>query len=105
MIATGYMQEIEECKSYIEDITDYINTMKPSDATILRKLHINLAIINKILGNSSDMISHLHNAQEYVSGTSSQQRYELLCKNMDGTANLYTHTTEFDPWFLIYAHD
>lgn len=105
MIATLYLKEYEECQSYLNDLESYLQAEKPADEIILRKLYMNFSIVYRALYNYERSNNYLKRAGQYVFGTSSQKRYELLCENKDNNANSFFDTTSFDPWFLIYAHD
>lgn len=105
MIVSAHLDELTECKNYMEDLKAYIKQSEPSDRIILRKIYMNLSIANNIIGEADEAKLFLELASAYVNNTSSQKIYEAMREIQNDGQNVECGIPAFDPWFLIYAHD
>lgn len=110
MISSYYLGQQEEMKDYFESLKLYMENQHPSDPIINRKIYLNLAIISDKLEQPIMKKGFLLNAEKYVKNTTSEWRYYLLLN--DNTNNpcsrpsaKYQLIKDFEPWFLVYAHD
>ena len=110
MICTIYLKEEQEAKDYYNYLKEYIEKCPPSDEIIKRKVFINLAIASRELGNPIMEKRYLEKASALVKDTASEWRYYSLSKKTEKapihrpTAK-YQLIEDFEPWFLVYAHD
>lgn len=110
MICAIYLKHWEEAKEYYDHLVTYISEKKPKDPIINRKIYMNLAIASKAFNNSIMENSFLKKAEAYVKGSSSEWRFLVLTQQVDQghcirPKETYKSFTDFDPWFLVYAHD
>lgn len=111
LVCAIYLNQIDEAKDYYKYLDTYIEARNPNDPVINRKIYINLAIASKKMNEELLAQSYLKKAEAYVTDTSSEWRYlnlidatqEDFHKPMPGLE--YQCVMDFEPWFLIYAHD
>ena len=70
---------------------------------------MNLAIVCQKRGNHIFERAYFESAKYYIKNTSSEWRYRMLTNNIDSQLERpsaqYLRNLDFEPWFLIYAHD
>lgn len=109
MICCLYSNLKNEALVYYNYLDKYMSKY-PVDPIINRKVYINLAIASGLLGKEIAKKKQLSEAGKYIKGSTSEWRYHMLAKDSDLSIEnlptcLYQKITDFDPWFLIYAHD
>lgn len=80
------------------------------DPIMNRKIYMNLAITSHGIDNLITEKVYFEKAYPFVKNSSSEWRFYKLCPEMADSKILpptceYMNVIEFDPWFLIYAHD
>lgn len=109
MICSVYLKEYQEAERYYNDLINYMNDKRPVDPIMNRKVYLNLAICAKMLDNLNDSKIFLNKASKYIKNTTSEWRYYSIIGKTDVLSqkptSKYQLTEQFDPWFLIYAHD
>ena len=104
------LKQKDEAMDYYDYLKNYIEKHTPKDYVIKRKIYLNLAIANKKLNNNITMNAYLNKVEPYVKNSSSEWRYNNLVEKQT-TSNKtppilkYQCVMDFEPWFLIYAHD
>lgn len=110
MICSLYLSSKEISEDYFNYLEKYMEINKPTDPILNRKVYMNLAIASMKLGNSIVSKAYLAKAKDFIENTSSEWRYYSLTgenekyKCMFPSAE-YQLIEDFDPWFLVYAHD
>lgn len=103
----GQKAEAEECYDYLQS---YIEERMPKGPIMNRKIYLNLAIASKKMNWSIQEKSYLSKAKKFIKNTTSEWRYYVLLEQTDNcpisrpTAK-YQIIEDFEPWFLVYAHD
>lgn len=107
MICSVYLGYSDDVLYYYNILQKYLEDYHPSDYTINRKIFMNLAIVDRINENHIMEAAHLRKADKYVKNTASEWRYNKLAGivSEESFSNDLYHTLNFEPWFLIYAHD
>lgn len=113
MICSSYLDLEDEKNYYYNLLENYIETHKIVDPTMNRKIYMNLAITCQQSKNYVSEKAYLNKAKPYVKNSSSEWRYATLVNMLDVDSNIvvnrpstqYLCDLDFDPWFLIYAHD
>lgn len=87
-----------------------LNKHNISDPIANRKIYMNLAIASAKLGNHIEKKALFAKAKPYITDSSSEWRYYMLTDQIEKAPisrpkAQYQNTLDFDPWFLIYAHD
>ena len=81
-----------------------------NDPIAIIKTCINLAITSSYLDEPLMKNTFFRKAEPHIKQSSSEWRYYMLT-NKKGTRSInkpkaqYQQVLDFDPWFLIYAHD
>ena len=104
------LNQQQEAIPYYDYVNGYVNKNPNADIIMKRKLYMNLAIASKQLGFEMQSKTYFDLCESIVAGTSSEWRYYALTHN---TKNCpvskpnakCSNTLDFDPWFLVYAHD
>lgn len=109
MICCLYLNNQSETMDYFKYLDAYMAKC-PVDPIINRKVHMNLAIVCDRLKNDIEKKVHISKASNYIKGSTSEWRYNMLVDpskimEQNRPTCLYQQVTDFDPWFLIYAHD
>lgn len=108
MICAYYCCLYEECNYYFEILENYMDN-NVIDPVMNRKVYMNLAIICQKEGNSIMEERFFDKARPYIKNSSSEWRYNVLTNTVNANKNRptekYLQIINFDPWFLIYAHD
>lgn len=109
MICCLYSDSKNETIDYYNYLDNYMSKC-PVDPIINRKVYMNLAIASDKLGKSIAKSKQLSEASKYIKGSTSEWRYNMLANcsevlEQHRPACFYQQITDFDPWFLIYAHD
>lgn len=110
MICDLYLKDKSSCKYYYSYLVNYMNEHNVIDPIVNRKVYINLAIASSYLENYIMVNAFYQKAKPYISKSSSEWRYYVLTNqirevNISKPAAQYQQDLDFDPWFLIYAHD
>lgn len=110
MMCSLHLHQQQEAQKYYNYLSDYIDKCPNADTIIKRKLYINLAIASKCLNFSIQENSFLNKCSSMIKNTSSEWRYYALTDNFDKCPisrpkSSCLTTLDFEPWFLIYAHD
>lgn len=110
MICCLYVDNLNESNRYRNFLVNYMENNKVLDPIINRKVYMNLAIVNSYLKSDIEMTAYYNKARSYVANSSSEWRYHMLTdKNSENHLPepdaQYQKVLNFDPWFLIYAHD
>lgn len=110
MICSLYLGQENEAIEYYNYLQSYMNERIPQDPIMNRKIYLNLAIASKKMNMSIDGNNFLSKAEKYIKNTTSEWRYYMLMRQTDKcpiprpTAK-YQLIEDFEPWFLVYAHD
>ena len=107
MLCECFLKNKKSAEVYYGLLNEYINLKKPNDSTLLRKVYINLAIASKMLEKEMSYNIYLSSAAEFVKDSSSEWRYSVMTHKIiqPEPKNLYYQFSDFDPWFVVYAHD
>lgn len=108
MVCYTYLGMKKEAEQYYTFLTDYMDNNSPVDSILKRKVFMNLAIISSKLDYPLLSQIYYKKAEPYILGSSSEWRYNELVNimnNNEGKIPQYYKVTDFDPWFLVYAHD
>lgn len=110
MICALYLKDKSGCKYYYSLLENYMKENNVVDPIVNRKVYINLAIASSYLENHIMENAFYQKAKSYISKSSSEWRYYMLTNqikevNIGKPAAQYQQVLDFDPWFLIYAHD
>ena len=110
MICAFYLGDTKECINYYNSLISYIDNRQPVDPIMKRKLYMNLAIISRNLNMPLAESEYFRRAEQYVINTSSEWRYYKWTKRLsvfkkEVPIAEYQLALDFDPWFLVYAHD
>lgn len=110
MICSLYLDSKSECCSYYDFLKKYMENNNILDPIANRKIYINLAITSSRLGNLIAEKAYYEKAKTYIANSSSEWRYYILTNQIDKAHRIepdaeYQKILDFDPWFLIYAHD
>lgn len=110
MICALYLKDKSNCKYYYNFLKDYMEVNNVVDPIVNRKVYMNLAIASSYLENHIMENAFYQKAKLYISKSSSEWRYYMLTNqikevNISKPAAQYQQILDFDPWFLIYAHD
>lgn len=110
MICSLYLNDKNECLCYYNFFKNYIDNNKILDSIINRKIYMNLAITSSKLGDPIMEKAYYEKAKPYIVNSSSEWRYYILTNQtneppLSEPNAQYQKILDFDPWFLIYAHD
>lgn len=109
MICSLYLSLKDETSYYFHLLRDYIDNHKIVDPVIKRKIYMNMAIVCRNTGQHIMEKVYFEKAKPYVENTSSEWRHNILTNNTNSKnvrpSSQYLRTLDFEPWFLIYAHD
>lgn len=107
MLCECFLKNRKSAETYYELLDEYVNLKKPNDSIILRKVYINLAIASKMLGKEISYNNYLTIVERFIKNSSSEWRYGVMTHkiNQPEPQNLYYRFSDFDPWFVVYAHD
>jgi len=111
LICAYYLGQHNAVRDSFNFLYNYMETRKPTGSIINRKTYINLAIACEF-AEHPEMKDMFFGRTEYFmrrTNTSEWRYYKLLGRENEyprerPTAR-YELTTDFDPWFLVYAHD
>lgn len=110
LACTINLNRIDESMDYYEYLDNYIMNYSSDDPIIKRKIYLNLAIANKKMHRKIQANAFLEKAKDYVINSSSEWRYYNL-KGAQGVFHKampllkYEKVLDFEPWFIVYAHD
>lgn len=104
------LKRIDEAKDYYKYLDSYIANNTVNDPIVNRKIYLNLAIASQKNDCKIMTGSFLEKAKNYVENSSSEWRYYNLIGAQQKFNKTIPHlkyqcTMDFEPWFLIYAHD
>lgn len=107
---TTNLKRIDESKDYYDYLDLYMTNNIINDPIVNRKIYLNLAIASKKMDYKIMADSFLEKAKNYVENSSSEWRYYNLIGAQQKFHKAIPHlkyqcTMDFEPWFLIYAHD
>lgn len=109
MICSLYLNLEDETLYYFNLLKEYIENHKIVDSIIIRKIYMNLAIVCQKRGEHILEKSYFRKVKSYIQNTSSEWRYNNLVNDisnhLERPASQYLRVLDFEPWFLIYAHD
>lgn len=110
MICNLYLHMHSDAQKYYSFLGDYIEKNPNADTIMKRKLYMNLAIASSVLKLPLQERCYLNKCGPLVKGTSSEWRYCQLNNNIDNSSiphpkNQCSAILDFDPWFIVYAHD
>ncbi|ANY69998.1 hypothetical protein BBD42_28475 [Paenibacillus sp. BIHB 4019] len=116
-LAVCYSQEkeYEKAGTEIDKLYEIIKSGNVIDSTIIRKICINLAIINKQLGKIDLAKECIEMGYAYAQNTSTAYRANQLIKELSPhfaginttseTGGTYCLEAIFEPWFITFTHD
>lgn len=110
MICALYLNQKEEAEEYYKYLQSYMETRQPTDPIMNLKIYMNLAIVSKKMDLLNSSKKFLNKAEQFAKNTTSEWRYYVLLEQVDScpiprpTAK-YKIIKDFEPWFLVYAHD
>jgi len=110
LACTINLNRIDEAMDYYEYLDKYIMNYFSDDPIIKRKIYLNLAIANQKMDRGILSHAFLEKAKDYVINSSSEWRYYNLVgaqKNFRKPIphSKYEKVLNFEPWFIVYAHD
>lgn len=114
MVCYRMLYEEVQCRKYMCQLEDYLNTQDISDFNIIRKLSINLCISYLYYNERSRAKKCLEKCLPYISGTISEYRGCMLNNQLNETpmdsanalqSNLYYTRLDFEPWVITLSHD
>ena len=109
MICALYLHQETELKEYYGSLELYMESKMPRDPIINRKVYLNLAIVSTYCKEDIKKQFFYEKAGHFIKNTVSEWRYYKLkkemCPNIIRPASKYETIEDFEPWFLIYAHD
>ncbi|MBU3875458.1 ATP-binding protein [Faecalicatena sp. AGMB00832] len=110
MICSLYLSQKNEVQYYYNYLKNYMDNHNIVDPIMNRKIYMNLAITSHGIDNLITEKVYFEKAYPFVKNSSSEWRFYKLCPEMADSKILpptceYMNVIEFDPWFLIYAHD
>ena len=104
----------EQCRKYMYQLENYLNTQNISDLNIIRKLSINLCISYLEYKENERARECLKKCLPYIAGTISEYRGAILNNQLNDTqtdyskamqSNLYYTRLDFEPWVITLSHD
>lgn len=104
----------EQCRKYMYQLENYLNTQNISDLNIIRKLSINLCISYLEYKENERARECLKKCLPYIAGTISEYRGAILNNQLSDTqtdyskamqSNLYYTRLDFEPWVITLSHD
>lgn len=110
MICSIKLKQFKEAQEYYDYLVSYIEKYLPEDPIMNRKIYMNLAIASKALDKPIMFTAFLNKASQFIENTSSEWRYYVLTQKeqeykKEKPTALYQLVCDFEPWFLVYAHD
>lgn len=110
MMCTIYLQQHKEAWDYYDNLKTYIEKHPTAGKIIKRKLYLNLAIASKALNQPMREKFFLQQCSKLIENTASEWRYYSLIGNTDNCPITRPESKsqtilDFEPWFLVYAHD
>lgn len=114
MVCNRKLQNEEQCRKYMQQLEDYLNTQSISDLNIIRKLSINLCISYLSYNEKLEAQKCLQKCLPYISGTISEYRGSVLNNQLNETqidysdamqSNIYYTRLDFEPWIITLSHD
>jgi len=107
MICHAHLNQVKETEDFVKFFEKYLEGTKIVDSTMCRKIYINLGIAYKLLKCKTQSQQALSRAFKLSVGTASEYRISSLLGNKTELKPVkkYEKFTNFEPWFLIYAHD
>ncbi len=107
MICECFLKNKKSAEIYFGLLDEYINLKKPNDSIMLRKVYLNLAVASKMLGKDISYNNYMVAAEKFARNSSSEWRYKVMTHKINSPEpqNLYYQFSDFDPWFIVYAHD
>lgn len=110
LACTISLNQMDEAMDYYEYLDTYIKNRSPKDPIVNRKLYLNLAIASKKMNNEIEAQAFLKQVESCVKNSSSEWRYNNLLKEQTFSIKTppdlkYQRVMDFEPWFLVYAHD
>lgn len=107
MLCECFLNHQSELEKYFSFLEAYINSSKPKDHIMCRKLYLNIAVVSKQLNNEITYNNYIKKAEKYIENTSSEWRFYAIQGHPQKPKprNIYYNYAKFDPWFIVYAHD
>ena len=108
MMCAVYLKQFHEAEEYHHFLVSYMEQKIPQDPVIIRKVYLNLAIASEHLDFHIQKEAFYNKVSSLVKNTSSEWRYYALLKQKNPLARpsiKSLSTLDFEPWFLVYAHD
>lgn len=108
MMCTAHLKQFQETEEYYSFLVSYMENNRPQDPILNRKVYMNLAIASKYLDLPIQTEAFYNKASTFIKDTTSEWRYYSLLKKKCPVARptIKSHLIEdFEPWFLVYAHD
>lgn len=110
MICSIYLSLNEFSEDYFNFLEKYMECNQLTDPILNRKVYINLAIASKKLGKPLAEKLYLEKAKPFIKNTTSEWRYYTLIGESEAHKSIYPSSEyqlieDFEPWFLVYAHD
>ena len=109
MVCSSYLSLNNEIDYYFDFLVKKIENQVITDPIAKRKIYMNLAIVSKRMGRYITSNSYFEKARPYIINSPSEWRYSVLTNSIEFTnvrpSATYLQTLDFEPWFLIYAHD
>ena len=95
---------------YYKFLENYMETHRVQDPIANRKIYMNLAMASHKMGKNIAENAYYRKAQPFVKNSTSEWRYKVLTHSVkeleiDRPMAQYQQILNFEPWFLIYAHD
>jgi tetratricopeptide (TPR) repeat protein len=106
-ICYTYLNMVTEANENLQFLVNYTDNRELIDGTVIRKVYINLGKCFQILNRPIEGQKYLEKALPYSIGTSSEYRLNrMLGREVSyHPTPRYEKCVDFDPWFLVYAHD
>lgn len=105
----------EQCRKYMYQLENYLNTQDISDLNIIRKLSINLCISHLKYKENTCARECLEKCIPYITDTISEYRGAVLNNQLRSDtkidyskamqSNIYYTRLDFEPWVITLSHD
>lgn len=110
MMCNIYLQQYKEAQDYYNDLNIYTEKHPAAGKIVKRKLYLNLAIASKALHQPISEKAFLQKCSQLVKSTASEWRYYSLVGSTDACSIPLPESKsqtilDFEPWFIVYAHD
>lgn len=110
LACTVCLNQMDEATDYYQYLNEYLINHYSKDPIVKRKLYLNLAIASRKMHKYTMEQTFLKQVKPYIKDSSSEWRYYTLLESLESFHKprpvlKYQLVTDFEPWFLVYAHD